>query len=118
LYFVGRRDEMIKTSGYRVSPTEVEEVVYATGLVKEAVAVGVPDAALGQSIVVVAVALIPGGEPTAELLAACQQTLPRYMVPAHVDWRADSLPRNPNGKIDRQSLGDACAKAFGASADE
>ena len=41
LYFVGRRDEMIKTSGYRVSPTEVEEVLYRTGLVGECVAFGV-----------------------------------------------------------------------------
>ena len=51
LYFIGRKDEMIKTSGYRVSPTEVEEVVYASGLVGDAVAVGraAPDA--GQAIV-------------------------------------------------------------------
>ena len=43
LYFVGRKDEMIKTSGYRVSPTEIEEVAYATGLVRDAVALGVED---------------------------------------------------------------------------
>ena len=42
LYFVGRRDEMIKTSGYRISPTEIEEVLYATGLVGECAAFGVP----------------------------------------------------------------------------
>ena len=53
LYFVGRKDEMIKTSGYRVSPTEVEEVVYDTGLVGDAVALGVDDPALGQRIVLV-----------------------------------------------------------------
>ena len=45
LYFIGRRDELIKTSGYRVSPTEVEEEAYATGLVGDAVAIGVPHAA-------------------------------------------------------------------------
>ena len=50
LYFVGRRDEMIKTSGYRVSPTEIEEVAYATGLVRDAVALGVEDDTLGQRI--------------------------------------------------------------------
>ena len=54
LYFIGRRDEMIKTSGYRVSPTEVEEEAYATGLVGDAVAVGVPHARLGHGIVLVA----------------------------------------------------------------
>ena len=50
IYFIGRRDEMIKTSGYRVSPTEVEEVAYATGLVRDAVALGVEDEALGQRV--------------------------------------------------------------------
>ncbi len=48
LYFVGRRDDMIKTSGYRVSPTEIEEAAYSTGLVRDVVAVGVDDLALGQ----------------------------------------------------------------------
>ena len=53
LYFVGRNDEMIKTSGYRVSPTEIEEVAYGTGLVRDAVALGVEDPRLGQRIVLV-----------------------------------------------------------------
>src|SRR6266850_403624 len=54
LYFIGRRDEMIKTSGYRVSPSEIEEVVFATGLVADAAAVGVPHPALGQAIALIA----------------------------------------------------------------
>ena len=54
LYFVSRRDEMIKTSGYRVSPTEVEEVIYATGCAGEVAALGIPHPVLGQAIVVVA----------------------------------------------------------------
>lgn len=111
LYFVGRRDEMIKTSGYRVSPTEIEETVYGTGLAAEAVAVGVPHPVLGQAIVVLAVPLEAGASPTTELLAACQAALPAYMVPARVEWRA-SLPRNANGKIDRRALADACAGLF------
>ena len=53
LYFVGRTDDMIKTSGYRVSPTEIEEVAYDTGLVRDAVALGVADERLGQRIVLV-----------------------------------------------------------------
>lgn len=103
LYFVGRRDEMIKTSGYRVSPTEVEEVVYATGLVVDVVAIGVPHARLGHAIVIVASAA-PGQPSDGEaLLAALKRTLPNYMVPHHVEWR-ESLPRNPNGKFDRPRL--------------
>jgi acyl-CoA ligase (AMP-forming) (exosortase A-associated) len=112
LYFVGRRDEMIKTSGYRVSPTEVEEVLYATGLVSEAVVVGAPHPALGQAIVVIAVAANPSASATEELLAACRKALPTYMVPAHVEWR-DSLPRNANGKLDRPALAAAVADLYG-----
>lgn len=103
LYFVGRRDEMIKTSGYRVSPTEVEEVVFATGLVADAAAVGVPHPTLGQAIVIV-VSAAPGTAPdTAKLLAACRKQLPLFMLPHHIEWR-DDLPRNPNGKYDRPRL--------------
>jgi acyl-coenzyme A synthetase/AMP-(fatty) acid ligase len=54
LYFIGRRDEMMKTSGYRVSPTEVEEILYATKMVGECVAFGVDDDRLGQAIQVIA----------------------------------------------------------------
>lgn len=103
LYFVGRRDEMIKTSGYRVSPTEVEEVIFATGLVSDAAAVGVAHPTLGQAIAIV-VAAAPGkSADTTALLAACKQQLPLFMVPHHVEWR-ESLPRNPNGKYDRPRL--------------
>jgi acyl-CoA ligase (AMP-forming) (exosortase A-associated) len=112
LFFVGRRDEMIKTSGYRVSPNEVEEAIYGAGLVTEAVAVGVPHPVLGQTIAVVVVCADSGVTPTAELLTACQAALPAYMVPTHVEWR-ESLPRNANGKIDRRALADACAARFG-----
>jgi acyl-CoA ligase (AMP-forming) (exosortase A-associated) len=117
LYFIGRRDEMIKTSGYRVSPTEVEEVVYATGLVAEAVAVGAPHPVLGKAIVVIAVSREGGAASSDELLAACRKTLPAYMVPARIEWR-DALPRNANGKLDRPALAASVAKAFGAGADE
>ncbi len=103
LYFVGRRDEMIKTSGYRVSPSEVEEIVFATGLVADAVAVGISHPTLGQAIVVVA-APAPGMEPATEaVLDACRKQLPAFMVPHHLEWR-EALPRNPNGKYDRPSL--------------
>ena len=103
LYFVGRRDEMIKTSGYRVSPTEVEEAVFATGLVSDAAAVGVPHPKLGQAIVLVAAAAPGKPADTDRLLQACRQQLPQFMLPQRVEWR-DHLPRNPNGKYDRPKL--------------
>lgn len=103
LYFIGRRDEMIKTSGYRVSPTEVEEVIYATGLVRDAVAVGVPHPALGQVIVIVASPALDGAADSDRVLQACRERLPTYMHPARIEWRT-ALPRNPNGKFDRKAL--------------
>jgi acyl-CoA synthetase (AMP-forming)/AMP-acid ligase II len=104
LYFIGRGDEMIKTSGYRVSPTEIEEVLYSTGVVAEVAALGVAHPVLGQAIVVIATAK-PGeqlDEPA--VMAACREHLPIYMVPAKIEIRPGSLPRNPNGKIDRKML--------------
>ncbi len=105
LYFIGRRDEMIKTSGYRVSPTEVEEILYATKLVGECVAFGVDHPTLGQSIRVIATA--PDGSAALDLealLAQCRIHMPAYMVPAGIEAAAGPLPRNPNGKIDRKLL--------------
>lgn len=101
LYFVGRDDEMIKTSGYRVSPTEVEEAAVGTGLVREAVALGVPDARLGQRIVLVVSA--PEPVDTDRLVKEMRQSLPTFMLPAEVRPVAD-LPRNPNGKLDRPAI--------------
>jgi acyl-CoA ligase (AMP-forming) (exosortase A-associated) len=111
LYYVGRRDDMIKTSGYRVSSTEIEEVIFATGLVDEAVAIGVPHPTLGQGIVVIAKP--KAGSPLAqdELMMACRRELPLYMVPALFVERAQ-LPRNPNGKIDRQELARELSGSF------
>ncbi len=99
LYFVGRKDEMIKTSGYRVSPTEIEQVAHATGLIGEAVALGVDDERIGQRIVLVASPANGRLEPE-ELLARLRRELPLYMVPEQVLVRP-SLPRSPNNKIDR-----------------
>lgn len=105
LYFVGRRDEMMKTSGYRVSPTEVEEILYATGLVGECVAFGVDHDTLGQAIQVIATPPEGAGAlDSAALLAACKARMPAYMVPHGIAERAGPLPRNPNGKIDRKTL--------------
>jgi acyl-CoA ligase (AMP-forming) (exosortase A-associated) len=106
LYFIGRRDEMIKTSGYRVSPTEVEEVLHATRLVGECAAIGVPDEALGQAVVAIVTAPAGAHIDIEQLLAKCRESLPLYMVPRHVVVRDGQLPRNANGKIDRRLLAD------------
>lgn len=104
LYFVSRRDEMIKTSGYRVSPTEIEEVIYRTGLVAEVAAFGVEHPSLGQAVVVVAQPAAGAAADGERLLDACREALPNYMLPARIDWLEHALPRNANGKIDRKAL--------------
>ncbi len=111
LYFVGRDDEMIKTSGYRVSPTEVEEVIYASRLAKEAVVLGVPHPKLGQAIVVAAAANEGEQLDVSKMINYCKREMPTFMVPAHIE-EFDNLPRNPNGKIDRNLLSQQLTTLF------
>jgi len=113
LYFIGRTDGMIKTSGYRVSPTEVEDVIYAQGSVKEVVAVGVPHPTIGQGIVVVCTPREGGKVDGETILEYCRGALPMYMVPHHVIERA-TIERNANGKIDRKKLADEFTGLFAA----
>ena len=91
----------------RISPTELEEAAQATGLVAEAVAIGVPDAALGHAIAIIArpSATAPADATDAEtaLRARLRSDLPNFMQPRHILIRAD-LPRNPNGKLDRVTI--------------
>ncbi len=103
LYFVGRKDEMIKTSGYRVSPTEIEEAAYDTGLVRDAVAFGVEDIRLGQHVVLVVSPASGTTVDTDSLLALMRQALPLYMLPQRVEVKPE-LSRSPNGKFDRTLL--------------
>lgn len=103
LYFVGRRDAMIKSAGNRISPQEVEDAAIATGLVAEAVALGLPDARLGQAVHLV-VRAAPGAPDAQEALpAALLRELPNFMQPRAIHWRA-AMPISPNGKLDRTGL--------------
>ncbi|HSI18988.1 MAG TPA: acyl-CoA ligase (AMP-forming), exosortase A system-associated [Sphingomonas sp.] len=100
LRFVARADEMIKSAGNRISPTEVEEAVLSGGEASEAVALGVPDARLGQAIVVI---LAGDAANEAHLRERLRRELPGFMQPLRYEWRT-SLPRNANGKFDRAGL--------------
>lgn len=112
LYFIGRRDEMIKTSGYRVSPTEIEEVIYGTELVGEAAAVGAPHPVLGQAIILIVTPRSGSKIDQDALLAACKRHLPAFMLPSSIECKEGSLPRNPNGKIDRKFLAQELQNTF------
>ena len=99
--FRGRDDAMIKVSGNRLSPNEIEEAALASGLVREALAFGMPDERLGQTVQLVAVG--KGERDEAQLRAYLKAELPAFMQPREIIWR-DSLPVGPNGKVDRAAL--------------
>ncbi len=103
LYFIGRKDDMLKTSGYRVSPTEIEEVIYTSGLVKEAAAIGIPHETLGQAILVIVSTKSIEQFNETDLINICKAQLANFMIPAKIIAVAE-LPKNPNGKIDRKAL--------------
>ncbi|MBA1373384.1 acyl-CoA ligase (AMP-forming), exosortase A system-associated [Sphingomonas ursincola] len=105
LYFVGRRDAMIKSSGNRISPAEIEDAATSTGLAAEAVALGIPDSQLGQAILLlVRPAAVPQPDQLIDdLQIAMKRDLPAFMLPKVVELR-DEFPKNPNGKIDRALL--------------
>ncbi len=104
LYFIGRDDAMIKTSGNRVSPTEVEEAAVESGLVAEACALGRKDDRLGEAIVL----FVRGSGDDAALKTHMKANLPNFMQPAEIIW-LDEFPKNANGKLDRDGLKDMVA---------
>jgi len=102
LYFVGRRDEQIKSSGYRISPTEIETALQAIPGVKEVAVFGLPDADLGEVPVAAIVASEDFPLRLDSVIERCRRDLPGYMVPRLIE--VSELPRSPNGKIDRAGM--------------
>ncbi|MFP6559437.1 acyl-CoA ligase (AMP-forming), exosortase A system-associated [Paraburkholderia sp. B3] len=107
LYFIARNDAQIKSSGYRISPEEIEETVHASGLVDEVAAFGIPDGELGEAVALMVV--MTGDTVTTDGVRDwCIKQLPRYMVPRDI-VRCAEIPRNANGKFDRAALRTAFA---------
>jgi acyl-CoA ligase (AMP-forming) (exosortase A-associated) len=104
LYFIGRVDEMIKSSGYRISPSEVEEILYASQLIGECAVFGMPHETLGEVVIAVVTQRGDAVLEISQLQARCREMLPAYMAPAKIELRKAPLPRNSNGKIDRKSI--------------
>ncbi len=113
LYFVGRKDDMIKSSGYRISPAELEELLYADDSISEVAAIGIPHRRLGQAILLVIKPYDSLKFNQAELTKYCKKHLPNFMQP-HSIKLVDSLPRNPNGKINRKLLSNQYQNLFEA----
>jgi amino acid adenylation domain-containing protein len=101
-YFVGRKDDIIKTRGEKVAPKEVEAVLYRLDGIVEAAVVGIPDPVLGEAVKAVVVA-DRGQLSEAQILAHCRANLEDFMIPQTVEIR-DELPKTPSGKIDKKPL--------------
>ncbi len=103
LYFVARRDDVIKSRGEKVAPREVEDALYALPGVREAAVVGVPDPILGQAVKAFVVVDPALGYTAGDIVAHCRNRLEPHMIPKHVEIR-DALPRTDTGKIKKSGL--------------
>jgi long-chain acyl-CoA synthetase len=110
LYFVGRRDDIIKTRGEKVSPREVEEALHAHPAVAEAAVMGVSDPVLGEAIRAVVTLREGACVSERELLRHCRQRLEDFMVPKYVEFHT-TLPRTATGKIARRALATAAGES-------
>ena len=102
-YFVGRRDDIIKSRGEKVPPKEVEAVLYQLQGVREAAVIGVSDPVLGQAIKAFVVVAEGIALTDKQVLAHCRAHLEDYMVPKHVEFRSE-LPKTSSGKITKTGL--------------
>jgi len=102
LYFVGRQDAMIKSAGYRISPSEVEDALMLSGAFRQVAAIGVPDEWLGQRLLAVAVGQQERLD-TDQILKELAERLPAHMVPSRIEL-VPELPVTPNGKVDYKRL--------------
>jgi acyl-CoA synthetase (AMP-forming)/AMP-acid ligase II len=116
LWFVGRMDEMIKTLGFRLSPTEVEDLVAKSGLVSDVVAFGVEDNEVGQAVHVAACLLPDAAE--AEVMKHCRRAMAHYMVPRRLYSWPGEMPRTSSGKLDRAAVIVACKRSAEADLNE
>ncbi len=104
LYFVGRRDNQIKSAGFRISPNEVENVLCQVASLRQVAVVGVPDAVLGQHLVAFAIPQENAGElNAAKILADCTAKMPRHMIPKKIHFVIE-LPMTSTGKVNYQVL--------------
>jgi acyl-CoA ligase (AMP-forming) (exosortase A-associated) len=102
-YFVGRNDAMIKSAGFRISPSEVEEVLMATGQLAQAAVIGLFDAVVGERVHAVVVPEAGTSGDRDALMARCVKDLPLHMLPRDIEFVSE-LPRSPNGKVDYKRL--------------
>lgn len=101
--FLGRKDLMVKSRGYRIEIGEIETVLCNHPNIKNAVVVPIPDELVGNRISAIIVPLTPDKITREDIVQYCSQQLPKYMIPEVIEFR-DSLPVTSSGKVDRKRL--------------
>ncbi len=103
LYFLGRKDDMIKSKGERISPKEIENILCSIEGVAEAAVIGVADEVFGQAIKAYIVKKDEQSIDANFILQFCSENMESFMVPKYVEF-INELPKSPNGKIDKKIL--------------
>lgn len=103
LYFVSRKDDMIKCRGERVSPLEVENILLRMEGVEETAVVGVPDEIFGQAVKSFIIKSDSSEITEQDVLRFCNETMENYMIPKYIVF-LDEMPKTPNGKVDKKQL--------------
>ena len=106
IFFQAREDDMIKSSGFRLAPTEIEDAIIRNSAVRDDAVVGIPDEVMGQKVV--AMVELEGGqtpsqELASEIIKSCMDVLSTYKLPREVVFM-DAIPRTPTGKIIKKDL--------------
>jgi acyl-CoA synthetase (AMP-forming)/AMP-acid ligase II len=109
--FTGRKDQMVKSRGYRIELEEIENVLLNHPGIKNAVVIPVPDELIGNRIVAVVVPVSREAMRKEDIVLHCAALLPRYMIPEMIDFH-DSLPMTSSGKIDRRKIRGMFSKAI------
>jgi acyl-CoA synthetase (AMP-forming)/AMP-acid ligase II len=103
LYFVARKDDMIKTKGERVSPKEIENALCELQGVAEAAVIGIPDEIFGQAIKAFIVKDNVNRLTEKTVLKHCTTNLEAFMIPKSIEF-LDSFPKSSSGKVDKKLL--------------
>lgn len=103
LYFIGRKDDIIKSRGEKVSPREIENVLYQLEGIEEAAVIGVRDEVVGQAVKAFVKITPPHRLTERQVIQHCAQNLENFCVPKYVEF-VDELPKSENGKIDKKQL--------------
>lgn len=113
LYYVGRRDQMIKSHGIRVSPEEIEEYLFSSNLLAHAVVFAIPTSGVETAIIAAVVPRDPAAFRAEEMVEYCKRAVPEYMRPQQY-WTLERLPQTSSGKPDRVKLRETYLQKHGS----